>query len=50
MYALWGSQVKKLNKIVKRWITMEKENEESEIYLDLIELKRECVVPVLRLY
>ena len=48
MYKLWVRRLKRLYKNVKLWMRLEKENEESEIYLDLIEL-RDCVGPVLRL-
>ena len=49
MYALWGRRIKKLNRILKRWIAEEKENEETEVYEDLIEI-REFAVSTLRLY
>ena len=49
MYKLWGRRLKTLNRILKHWIAGEKENEKTEFYTDLIEL-RELVIPALRLY
>ena len=45
MYVLWVRRLKKLNKTVKLWIRVEKENEEPELYEDLMEL-REYIGPV----
>ena len=36
--------------MVKRWMSMGKENQWTEIYVDLLELKRNHIVPALRLY
>ena len=49
MYLLWGRRLKKLNRRLKRWIESEKENEETEIYEDLIYIKG-LTVSALRLY
>ena len=47
---LWGRRLKRVNKFVKQWLAMEKENEETEIYEDLLDLKNNHIVPALRLY
>ena len=49
MYLLWGRRLKGLNRRLKRWIGDEKENEETEMYKDLVDVK-ELTVSALRLY
>ena len=50
MYELWGKKLKRLNRELKRWMNLEKENEETEVYSDLLGLKREHVSPAVKLY
>ena len=50
MYELWGRRLKRLNKMVKRFIASEKENSECPLYEELVELNRDLVLPALRLY
>ena len=49
MYLLWGRNLKKLNRRLKRWIESEKENEDTEIYEGLVYVK-ELTMSALRLY
>ena len=39
-----------MNREVKCWMNLEKENEEAEVYEDLLSLRREHVSPAVRLY
>ena len=50
MYEEWGRRLKKLNALLKEWMEFEKENDETEVYDDLADLKVEYVVPTIRLY
>ena len=50
MYGLWGKRLKQLNRAVKRWMKEEKENGETEVYVDLTGLKREHLAPSIKLY
>ena len=50
MYGLWRKHLKQLNREVKRWMRNEKENGETEVYVDLLSFKREHVSPAIRLY
>ena len=50
MYELWGRRLKQLNRASKRWMREEKEKKETEVYVDLLDLKRNHVLPALRLY
>ena len=49
MYVLWGRRLKRLNKRLKQWIVNEKENEEMEMYEDLLDV-RTLVLHALELY
>ena len=50
VYAPWGRTLRKLNREIKCWQTLEKENRETEVYSDLLSLKREYVSPAIKLY
>ena len=50
MYEEWGRRLKALNKRLKEWMEYEKENDGTEVYVDLKDLIAGHVVPAIKLY
>ena len=46
----WGKEIKKLRKIITRVMESDKENADSELYLDLLCLRTYKVDPMIMLY
>ena len=50
MYKLWGRRVKQLKREVKKCLCGEKENQDNELYKDMLFFKREFATPLFEFY
>ena len=50
MYALWGRRIKQLKREVRKCLRGEKENQENELYKDMLYFKREFATPLFNFY
>ena len=50
MYKLWGRRIKQLKREVRKCLRGEKENQDNELYKDILHFKRESLTPLLALF